>query len=136
VLTAGHMSLCCGQYGAQMSKVLRPINESNGMFICSSSFLWPLKEYNDANAGDATDHLPATMRVILSKSITLRGYINYEFTNDFYDDSIRDVTKGLRDGSIRYREDIADGFKMPRGFLALLVGRNFGKVIVNLVEEN
>src|SRR5580692_11376905 len=34
VLTAGHMSLCCGQYGAQMSKVLRPINKSNGMFIC------------------------------------------------------------------------------------------------------
>src|SRR3984893_12434340 len=34
VLTAGHMSLCCGQNGAQMSKVLRPINKSNGMFIC------------------------------------------------------------------------------------------------------
>src|SRR5580700_8167129 len=33
VLTAGQMSLCCGQYGAQMSKVLRPINKSNGMFI-------------------------------------------------------------------------------------------------------
>src|SRR5262245_38512200 len=34
VLTAGQMSLCCGQYGAQMSKVFRPINKSNGMFIC------------------------------------------------------------------------------------------------------
>src|SRR6266568_3311425 len=34
VLTAGHMSLCCGQNRAQMSKVLRPINKSNGMFIC------------------------------------------------------------------------------------------------------
>ena len=34
VLTAGHMSLCCGQNGAQMSKVFRPINKSNGMFIC------------------------------------------------------------------------------------------------------
>src|SRR5208282_5439943 len=28
------MSLCCGQNRAQMSKVLRPINKSNGMFIC------------------------------------------------------------------------------------------------------
>jgi len=27
VLTAGHMSLCCGQNGAQMSKGLRPINK-------------------------------------------------------------------------------------------------------------
>src|SRR5580704_9161893 len=34
VLTAGQMSLCCGQYGAKISKVLRPINKSNGMFIC------------------------------------------------------------------------------------------------------
>src|ERR1700751_1900682 len=34
VLTAGQMSLCCGQNGAQMSKVFRPINKSNGMFIC------------------------------------------------------------------------------------------------------
>src|SRR5713101_7452159 len=34
VLTAGHMSLCCGQNRAQSSKVLRPSNKSNGMFIC------------------------------------------------------------------------------------------------------
>ena len=34
VLTPGHASACCGQYGAQMSKVLRPNNRSNGMFIC------------------------------------------------------------------------------------------------------
>src|SRR5260370_17659775 len=33
-LTPGHMSACCGQYGAQISKVLRPNNRSNGMFIC------------------------------------------------------------------------------------------------------
>src|SRR6202451_510155 len=34
VLTAGQISLCCGQNGAQRSKVLRPINKSNGRFIC------------------------------------------------------------------------------------------------------
>src|ERR1700678_137647 len=33
VFTAGQMSLCCGQYVAQMSKVMRPSNKSNGMFI-------------------------------------------------------------------------------------------------------
>src|SRR5260370_29602546 len=33
-LTPGHMSACCGQYGAQISKVLRPNNRSNGRFIC------------------------------------------------------------------------------------------------------
>src|SRR6266478_2643810 len=34
VLTAGQKSLCCGQNFAQISKVLRPSNKSNGMFIC------------------------------------------------------------------------------------------------------
>src|SRR5260370_14871630 len=34
VLTAGHTSLCCGQNRAKLSKVLRPGNKSNGMFIC------------------------------------------------------------------------------------------------------
>src|SRR5258708_38427481 len=33
VLTAGHMSLCCGQNRAQMSKVLRPSSKSNGRII-------------------------------------------------------------------------------------------------------
>src|SRR5437660_1482223 len=34
VMTAGQMSLCCGQNGAQISKVFRPSNKSNGRFIC------------------------------------------------------------------------------------------------------
>src|SRR5215207_2946870 len=33
-LTLGHTSACFGQYGAQISKVLRPNNRSNGMLIC------------------------------------------------------------------------------------------------------
>src|SRR5512133_2659992 len=34
VLTPGHASACCGQYDAQISKVLRPNSRSNGRFIC------------------------------------------------------------------------------------------------------
>src|SRR5512140_1763179 len=34
VLAPGHASACCGQYEAQISKVLRPNNRSNGMSIC------------------------------------------------------------------------------------------------------
>src|SRR5437762_6826531 len=41
VLTAGQLSLCCGQNRAQRSNVFRPINKSNGMFIC---FLMAVEE--------------------------------------------------------------------------------------------
>src|SRR5512142_2836556 len=34
VLTPGQSFACCGQYDAQISKVLRPNNRSNGRFIC------------------------------------------------------------------------------------------------------
>src|SRR5512140_2935811 len=34
VLTPGHPSPRCGQYDAQISKVLRPNNRSKGRFIC------------------------------------------------------------------------------------------------------
>src|SRR5580692_2491480 len=34
VFTAGQTSLCCGQKDAKLSKVFRPSNKSNGMFIC------------------------------------------------------------------------------------------------------
>src|SRR5271154_4332288 len=41
LLTPGQISLCCGQKGAQMSKVFRPSSKSHGMFIC---FLMAVEE--------------------------------------------------------------------------------------------
>ena len=75
VLTPGHMSACCGQNGAQISKVLRPNNRSNGRFIClfmtvpmnivgiwslppaireaaTGIFLWPASGLYDTIKGD------------------------------------------------------------------------------------
>src|SRR2546430_12063078 len=38
-----------------------------------------IAQYNGVGKGDGTDRLPATMRQILSKSLTVRGFINNEF---------------------------------------------------------
>jgi hypothetical protein len=38
-----------------------------------------IAQYNSLAPGDGTDRLPATMRQILSKSLTVRGFINNEF---------------------------------------------------------
>jgi NADPH-dependent curcumin reductase CurA len=35
-----------------------------------------IAQYNGVGPGNGTDRLPATMREILSKSLTLRGFIN------------------------------------------------------------
>jgi hypothetical protein len=42
----------------------------------------------------------------------------------------------LREGRIKYREDMVQGLEnAPRAFLGLLEGRNFGKVVVRVAEK-
>ena len=85
---------------------------------------------------DGPDLLPATMRAILTKSLTLRGFIYYEFAEEHYPAFLKTVSKGLSDRSIVYREDITDGLEnAPAAFIGMLRGENFGKVLVRLVSE-
>jgi NADPH-dependent curcumin reductase len=73
------------------------------------------------------------MREILSKSLTLRGFINYEFAEQHYAEFLCEVGAGIADGRIRYREDIVNGLeKAPEAFIGMLEGRNFGKLIVRV----
>jgi NADPH-dependent curcumin reductase len=81
------------------------------------------------------DRLPGLMRTILTRSLTMRGFINYEFEMELYEDFLRDVSAGIADGRIRYREDITDGLeRAPEVFIGMLSGRNFGKVLVRVAE--
>ena len=90
-------------------------------------------QYNATGPGDGTDQLPATMRAILAKSLTVRGFINYDFASEHYAAFLREVGAGIADGRIRYREDFVDGLeKAPEAFIGMLDGRNFGKLIVRV----
>jgi len=92
-----------------------------------------IAQYNGVPPGDGTDRLPATMRQILSKRLTIRGFINYDFAAEHYADFLREVGAGVATGRIRYREDIVDGLEnAPGAFIGMLEGRNFGKLIVRV----
>ena len=92
-----------------------------------------IAQYNGPSGGDGTDRLPATMRQILSRSLTVRGFIYYDFAEQHYADFLREVGTGIADGRIRYREDIVDGLeKAPEAFIGMLEGRNFGKAVVRV----
>jgi NADPH-dependent curcumin reductase CurA len=42
----------------------------------------------------------------------------------------------LRSGELKYREDIVEGLdRAPEAFIALLQGRNFGKLVVKLADD-
>jgi NADPH-dependent curcumin reductase len=92
-----------------------------------------IAQYNAAGAGDGPDRLPGTMREILSNSLTVRGFINYEFAAEHYAALLREAGAGIADGRIRYREDFVDGLeRAPEAFIGMLEGRNFGKLIVRV----
>jgi NADPH-dependent curcumin reductase CurA len=76
------------------------------------------------------------MREVLSKSLTLRGYINYEFAAAHFAAFLRTVGTAVIDGRIRYREDVTDGFEnAPAAFIGMLEGRNFGKALVRVAPS-
>ena len=46
---------------------------------------------------------------------------------------MRDVPQWIKEGRIKYREDIVDGLEnAPQAFIGLLKGRNFGKQLVRV----
>jgi NADPH-dependent curcumin reductase CurA len=92
-----------------------------------------IAQYNGVGQGDGTDRLPATMRQILSKSLTVRGFIYYDFAAEHYPAFLREVGAGIAAGRIRYRENFVDGLeRAPEAFIGMLEGRNFGKLIVRV----
>jgi NADPH-dependent curcumin reductase len=112
--------------GAVWQAVLPLLNTFARVPVCGL-----IAQYNAVDQGPGPNLLPATMREILSKSLTLRGYINYEFATEHYADFLKTVSAGIQDGRIRYREDITEGFEnAPTAFIAMLEGRNFGKALV------
>jgi len=65
----------------------------------------------------------------------LCGFINYDLAEGHYPAFLQTVSAGIRDGQIRYREDITDGLEnAPAAFIGMLEGRNFGKALVRVTN--
>ena len=52
-----------------------------------------------------------------------------------YGDFMRDVSTWVREGRIKYREDVVEGLEnAPRALIGLLRGENFGKLLVRVAR--
>jgi NADPH-dependent curcumin reductase len=117
--------------GAVWQAVLPLLNKFARVPVCGL-----IAQYNATGSEPGPNLLPATMREVLSKSLTLRGYINYEFAAEHYPTFLRTVGAAVADGRIRYREDITDGLEnAPAAFVGMLEGRNFGKALVRVTPS-
>ncbi len=75
---------------------------------------------------------PRSERFVLVNRVRIQGFI----VSDFYarrDEALRQLAEWLRQGRLKYREDVVDGLpKAPAAFIGMLQGKNFGKQLVRL----
>jgi NADPH-dependent curcumin reductase CurA len=85
-----------------------------------------------AHSNDSAPPRGPDIRYVLAKRLTMRGFLILDHRARF-GDFLRDVSAWLREGRIKYREDIVDGLEnAPEAFIGMLEGRNFGKLIVRV----
>jgi NADPH-dependent curcumin reductase len=90
--------------------------------------------YNDTALPEGPDRSGSLMRAILTKRLHIQGFIVSDFaaqTPDF----LREASGWIREGKLKYREDIVEGLEnAPAAFIGLLNGANFGKLLVKVAE--
>jgi NADPH-dependent curcumin reductase CurA len=75
------------------------------------------------------------MRTVLTKRLTIRGFIVSDFAA-MHADFLRDMSGWVRDGRVKYKEFITEGVESaPQALIGLLKGANFGKQLVRIGPE-
>jgi NADPH-dependent curcumin reductase CurA len=89
-----------------------------------------IAQYNDAKPRPGPN-----LGSVLANRALIQGMIIFDHT-DRMPDFLRDMTQWLREGKVRYREDIVEGLEnAPRAFIGLLNGENIGKRIVQVAPD-
>jgi NADPH-dependent curcumin reductase CurA len=108
--------------GKVLEAVLRRINKHARIPLVGL-----ISQYSDAKPGPGPNLGP-----ILVNRALIRGMIVFDHLERMAD-FLRDVGQWLREGTIKYREDVIVGLEnAPRAFLGLFRGENLGKRIVKV----
>jgi len=105
--------------------VLKILNRGARIPLCGL-----ISEYN------ATENPPGpNLRPLLVHRAMIKGFI----VSDHYDRFpafLAEVTPLVRNGNIKFREDIVDGLDAaPAALIGLFEGRNFGKMLVRVSDS-
>jgi NADPH-dependent curcumin reductase CurA len=113
--------------GAVWDAVFPLLNDFARIPVCGL-----IAQYNMTELPPGPDRTPQIFRQILTKRLTIRGFIVWDFA-DQAEAFERDVSAWLKQGEIKYKEDVVEGLEnAPQAFLGLLQGKNFGKLLVRV----
>jgi NADPH-dependent curcumin reductase CurA len=107
--------------GATLDTVLSLINLHARIAICGM-----ISEYNLT----APELAPRPTRALLVNRARMQGLLVHDWA-DSRAEGIAQMAAWISEGKLRYREDVIEGIEnMPKAFLRLLRGENFGKQLV------
>ena len=113
--------------GITFENVMPLLNDYARIPVCGLISL-----YNATSLPSGEDRLPLLFRQILTKRMMIKGFIVFNHY-DQRDESIIELSKWIKEGKIKYKEDFVEGLEnAPNAFIGLLNGKNFGKLIVKV----
>ena len=116
--------------GKVFEAVLPLLNNFARIPICGR-----IANYNLTEPPPGPDQVARLMGLTLVRRLTFRGFIVFDHL-DRQPDFLRDVATWIRQGGIKYREDVVDGLdRAVPAFLGLLRGENFGKLLVRVSDD-
>jgi len=117
--------------GAVFDAVLPLLNTKARIPVCGL-----IADYNATALPPGPDRLGLLARTILTRRIKMQGFIIFDDYGPRYGEFFTQMSEWLKDGKIKFREDIVDGLEnAPRAFSGLLEGKNFGKLVVRVAPD-
>jgi NADPH-dependent curcumin reductase len=114
--------------GKVFDAVLPQLNTGARVPVCGL-----VSQYNATSLPAAPDRLGYLMGQLLSKRITVRGFIIFDDFGPIFPEFTAQMAGWLKAGRIHYREEIVDGLEQaPAAFIGLLSGKNFGKCVIRV----
>lgn len=94
-------------------------------------------QYNATDLPEGKDRLSMLTGLILSRRLTIKGFIIFEEYGDHYPEFLDTMSKWVESGDVKTKEYIAEGLDhAPDAFVRMLNGDNFGKTVVKVADVN
>lgn len=94
-------------------------------------------QYNATDLPEGKDRLSMLTGLILSRRLTIKGFIIFEEYGDHYPEFLETLSKWVKSGDVKTKEYIAEGLDhAPDAFVRMLNGDNFGKTVVKVADVN
>ena len=117
--------------GAVFNAVMPLLNVSARVPVCGV-----IAHYNDTELPPGPDRLGLLTRTLLIKRIKMQGFIIFDDYAHRYGEFFSQMSTWLKQGKIIFREDVVDGLEnSPQAFIGLLEGKNFGKLVVRVAND-